>query len=91
MAVERPDEMGDALEDAEEFLLDILAAGPVATKEIRAAASAHGHKARTIDRAKQNLNITATKAGFDGGWAWKLPEAAKYAKNANSDEERQHD
>ena len=91
MACEQPDDSGDALEDAEEFLLDILRDGPVATKEIRAAASAHGHKPRTVDRAKQSLNITATKAGFDGGWAWKLPEAAKYAKNANTDEERQHD
>jgi putative DNA primase/helicase len=88
MACEQPDDSGDALEDAEEFLLDILRDGPVATKEIRAAASAHGHKPRTVDRAKQNLTITATKAGFDGGWAWKLPEAAKYA---NTDEERQHD
>jgi putative DNA primase/helicase len=90
MAVERPDDMGDALEDAEAFLLDILAAGPVATKEIRKAAQAHGHKPRTVDRAKQTLNITATKVGFEGGWAWKLPEPnnAKYAK---TDEERQHD
>jgi putative DNA primase/helicase len=90
MAVERPDDMGDALEDAEEFLLDILAAGPVATKEIRKAAQAHGHKPRTVDRAKQTLNITATKVGFEGGWAWKLPEPNN-AKYANTDEERQHD
>jgi len=87
MAVEQADNGGDALEDAEAFLLDILAAGPVATKEIRTAASAHGHKPRTVDRAKQTLNITATKAGFEGGWAWKLPEP----KNAKPDEERQHD
>jgi len=87
MAVEQPDDTGDALEDAEAFLLDMLRDGPVATKEIRAAASAHGHKPRTVDRAKQTLNITATKAGFGGGWAWKLPEP-KYAK---TDEVRHDD
>jgi putative DNA primase/helicase len=91
MAVEQPDDSGDALEDAEEFLLDILRDGPVATKEIRQAAQAHGHKPRTVDRAKQTLGITATKVGFEGGWAWKLPEPNN-AKYANSHpEERQHD
>ena len=40
---------------------------------------------------KQTLGITATKVGFEGGWAWKLPEPNN-AKNANSHaEERQHD
>ena len=89
MAVEQPDDGSEAAEDAEAFLLDILAGGPVATKEIRDAAKAHGHKPRTVDRAKQTLNITATKAGFGaaGGWAWKLPEP-KYANHAK---ERQHD
>src|SRR4029077_9795111 len=33
MAVEQPDDSGDALEDAEAFLLDVLRDGPVATKE----------------------------------------------------------
>jgi hypothetical protein len=61
---------------------------PVASLLRLAMDDAHGHKPRTVDRAKQSLNLTATKAGFDGGWAWKLPEAAKYA---NTDEERQHD
>jgi putative DNA primase/helicase len=89
MAVEQPDDGSEAAEDAEAFLLDILAGGPVATKEIRDAAKAHGHKPRTVDRAKQTLNITATKAGFGaaGGWAWKLPEP----KYANHSKERQHD
>ena len=74
-------------EDAEAFLLDILAAGPMATKEIKTAAGAHGHRWRTVERAKGTLGITATKEGFAGGWAWKLPEP----NTANPDEDRQHD
>jgi putative DNA primase/helicase len=87
MACEQPDDSGDALEDAEEFLLDVLRDGPVATKEIKAAADAHGHRWRTLERAKGTLGVSATKAGFAGGWAWKLPEA----KTANFNEDRQHD
>jgi putative DNA primase/helicase len=87
MAVEQPDDSGDALEDAEAFLLDILEGSPAATKEIKTAAAAHGHRWRTVERAKGTLGITATKEGFAGGWAWKLPET----KTANFNEDRQHD
>jgi putative DNA primase/helicase len=87
MAVESPDDAGDALEDAEAFLLDILEGSPVATKEIKTAAAAHGHRWRTVERAKGTLGIEATKEGFAGGWAWKLPES----KTANFNEDRQHD
>jgi putative DNA primase/helicase len=87
MACEQPDDSGDALEDAEEFLLDILRDGAVATKEIKTAAAAHGHRWRTVERAKGTLGIMATKDGFAGGWAWKPPEA----KTANFNEVRQHD
>jgi hypothetical protein len=51
------------LEDAEVFLLDILEGSPVATKEIRTAAAAHGHPWRTVERAKGTFGIMATKKG----------------------------
>jgi hypothetical protein len=38
------------------------------TAKTNKAAQAHGHKPGTVDRAKQTLNITATKVGFEGGW-----------------------
>jgi putative DNA primase/helicase len=87
MSVEEQDDAGDALEDAEAFLVHILEDGPIATKEIKTAAAAHGHRWRTVERAKGTLGVTATKEGFAGGWAWKLSEM----KTANPDEDRQHD
>jgi hypothetical protein len=73
MAVEQMDMAGEAIEDAETFLADLLRDGPVATREIKAAANAHGHAWRTLNRAKDSLGVKATKGGFEAGWSWQLP------------------
>lgn len=65
----------------------MLAAGPVTTLELRAAANAHGRVWRTLQRIKDDLGIVATKAGFKGAWAWRLPEP----KSAIGAEGRQDD
>ena len=78
-----------ATSDAADFLRDMLAQGPVATKDLKAAASAHGHSWRTIERAKKELEVTATKDGFQGAWAWQMPEP-KTANTANYDPEGRH-
>jgi len=88
MAVEQDDNDADALEEAEAFLHDQLASGAVPTKELQQAAKAHGHQWRTIERAEKDLGVVATKEGFQGAWAWCLPDpkaANIYAKG------RQHD
>jgi putative DNA primase/helicase len=82
MAVEQPDNEGER-EDAEAFLLDTLRDGPAPTRDIRAAATAHGHGWRTVNRAKQDLGVKAVKLGMKDGWAWQLPESPK-----NANEER---
>ena len=87
MAIEDPEGGGRAAAEAERFLSEILAGGPVTTVEIRAAADAHGHAWRTLRRIKDDLGIVATKAGFKGGWAWRLPEP----KSAIADAEGGHD
>lgn len=81
MSVEQPDNEGER-EDAEAFLMDTLKEGPVATRDIRAAATAHGHGWRTVNRAKQDLGVRATKLGMKDGWAWQLPDGPK---NANEE------
>ena len=50
MAVENADDGGEAIEDADTFLADFLKDGPMATREIKAAAIAHGHTWRTVER-----------------------------------------
>ena len=79
MAVEDHDDGGEAIEDAEAFLLDTLKDGPVPTRDIQQAARAHGHAWRTVNRAKKQLGIKASKGGLVAGWSWELPAP----KNAN--------
>ena len=62
-----------AATEAEEFLQDFLAAGPVAAKEGEEAARAHGIAPRTLARARKKLGVLAEKAGLKEGWTWRLP------------------
>jgi putative DNA primase/helicase len=75
MAIEAPDEEEEARAEVMAFLQDQLAAGPVATREIRAAAAANGYKWRTMERAKTDLGVTAKK-GVGGLWYWARPGEA---------------
>ena len=68
-----------AVEEAKEFLADLLAMGPVSSKRIYADAREAGHSERTIRRAQKALGIEAKKDGT-GPWLWELPQ--KMAKTA---------
>lgn len=70
-----------ALEDAKQFLQDILANGEMAQKDIDADAKAEGHSVRTLNRAKKELNITSSKSMLDKRWYWKL-----HTNNATGDQ-----
>ncbi len=69
---------GGAQAQAQRFLSDLLADGPVSSKTIRSDAEGAGYSWRTIQRAQQALGIEAVKDGMKGGWTWRLPP-----KNAN--------
>jgi putative DNA primase/helicase len=64
-----------AREEAEEWLRDMIEAGPVRTEEIKVEAKAAGLTWATIRRAKENIGAKAVRHGYgeDGGWFWKLP------------------
>jgi RecA-family ATPase len=87
---EQPDEERGALEEAKAFLSDLLAEGPVAAQQVRAAAEANGHAWRTLVRAKKALRIQAHKTGIGSGWTWSilktLPKNAEQAEEGHSQE-----
>lgn len=65
-----------AREEAEQWLRELIEAGPVRTEEIKAEAKAAGMTWATVRRAKENIGAKAIRQGFgeDGGWYWKLPD-----------------
>lgn len=65
-------------DEAAEWLTAALHAGPVASKELKKMAETDGIAWRTVERAKEAMNIAAIRLGVrgergGGGWAWKLP------------------
>ncbi len=75
-----------ALADAEAFLRDLLASGPVDTDRVKAEARKAGVAERTLWRAKTLLGVRAQKSGFGdtGRWRWALPRPADDATGADS-------
>ena len=63
---------GAPLNEAKEFLRELLADGPVSAKEGEEAAKANGITRRTLERARKELGVKAKKNGFEGGWTWAL-------------------
>ena len=74
-------EARSAMDEAEEFLLELLADGPMAQKEIKDAAHGAGLAWRTVERAKAKLRIEARREniGEHPRWTWRLPTTAKSA------------
>ena len=74
-----------ALDDAMDFLRDLLADGELPQKQIEADAKGAGHAWRTVRRAKDELGIRSVKSKLDKCWYWKLG-----SNMANTDEGVQH-
>ena len=71
---ERPSsEEKSALDEAKDFLRQVLADGPVLYKEIQKQAKDAGVSMSTAGRAKRGMNVLSRKRGMDGPWAWALP------------------
>ena len=73
-----------ALDDAKVFLINLLADGPVSSRQIRADAEGAGHAWPTVRRAQKALGIEAHKEAMKGPWLWQLP-----TKMLNSSEDAQ--
>lgn len=59
-----------AFGEAEDFLKEQLADGPILTTELRAAATAHAIGWRTVESAKKALGVEAFRR--DNKWSWRL-------------------
>lgn len=61
---------------ARRFLLDSLANGPVAAKELlEHAREGQGISSDTVRKAQKELGVLARKLGMSSGWVWELPKA----------------
>ena len=70
-----------SLDEAKEFLLDLLGEGRVRSKDVWATAEREGHKKRTLDRAKEKLGVKSTRDQFGGKPYWELPDPHRLPKN----------
>jgi hypothetical protein len=68
-----PEAQSDRVE-ARELLRVLLADGPVDAKAIMSAARDAGIGERTLRKAKFDLKVKSDKAGFGGGWVWKIED-----------------
>jgi hypothetical protein len=70
----------EAAAEAERFLSELLAGGPVPVKDIEEKAEVAGIKRMTLRRAKTNLRAESFKAGFgSSSWSWRLPPTSEGA------------
>ncbi|QIK38101.1 AAA family ATPase [Caldichromatium japonicum] len=70
------EDAGGELEEAKNFLCDLLSDGPLTAKEVKADADGAGFAWRTIERAKRELGVEAIRTGGlgkSGRWEWHLP------------------
>jgi putative DNA primase/helicase len=83
-------EAGGALQEATDFLLDLLADGPKSAKECKSAATDAAQSWAAVRRAQNKLGIKPRKDGMTGGWNWSLPEDAhqnaKVLKNSRQED-----
>lgn len=65
------------LTEAIDVLRDALAQGPVPVPDLQELVRGAGLSWGTARRAQVQLGIISEKAGFSGGWQWRLPEGAQ--------------
>ena len=73
LAVPEEDAERGALDEAKQFLRELLTPAVVATRDVTKEARSAGISEKTLRRAKDALGVRAVKDGFHGGWRWTLP------------------
>jgi hypothetical protein len=83
-AAQESPEAASELAAAEVWLRDVLAEGPVPSRDVRAQAKEAGLAWRTVRRAQASLGVRATRIGglgAAGTWYWEMPATSKMAKD----------
>jgi len=62
-----------AIEEACDFLHEILAEGPIHQTEVMKKAKQADISESTLKRAKRALDVKSDKEEFSGKWKWRLP------------------
>jgi putative DNA primase/helicase len=83
-------EASRALQDATDFLLDLLIDAPKPAKECKAAAAEAALSWATVRRAQDKLGIKPSKDSMTGGWTWSLPEGAHQNTKMLTPERAEH-
>jgi hypothetical protein len=73
MAASRVRDTAPALEEAKQFLTNLLGSSGIAVKEIEKQAKDAGLSWATVRRAKDALKIKSEREGYGGPWMWKTP------------------
>jgi putative DNA primase/helicase len=79
---------GHERRDIEDWLSDLLDDGPMRSQMVQAAAREAGLAWRTVERAKNRLDVEAIRVGgvaASGEWWWRLPPAKTDTASANTD------
>jgi hypothetical protein len=66
------DETDGPVNDAAEFLRDLLSSGPMHSLEVFREASRAGYSKDQMHRAKSRASAVTRRSGFDGNWMWQL-------------------
>lgn len=67
------------VEEAKDFLRELLANGPAEVRDIQGEAEGFGHSWRTIERAKKEIGVLSRREGFgkQGKFSWELPPSSQ--------------
>lgn len=74
----RQDRASPERREAEEWLRDVLARGPILARDIEAAGRAAGFSGKILRSAKEAIGAESVKDGYglDARWIWRAPEPA---------------
>jgi hypothetical protein len=78
-----------ALSEAQEFLREVLADGPLPSKDVENEGRDASIEPRTLKRAKQKLGIISERQGGigeRGRWYWRLPSGLSFAKGTKPED-----